>query len=486
VELDSAVGRARASLAGALGAVIGPRTPFERLLATQVLMLAGSAMVAIAMAGSFFFDISPHAARDHVLLGLTITFAPFVVIAPAIGPLLDAMDGMRRAMVLVASLGSLVLSVFMAQDLKNLLIFPESFGLLVMSKIYVVSKQALVPHVVGPDKGGEVFMKANATLNFYGAVAGFAGSAVGIAIWKLPFLGSPWVLRADAVVFLLAFLHAWRLPHPSRTRHLREGVAGPHQGEVPTDPMGVPAIAVSPLEDPEALRSSRQIYAPGIGGGQDRHRHYDEPPLVRHRALRNRVIRQHMAGIFAAASAVAVLRASTGFMEFLLIFTLRRQHYSLVWFGVVMTGLTLGSVAANLVAPRLRARLAEESIVSASLLAVAVAAAATASTGGMLTEAMLMAVTALSAGVAKVAFDTLVQSGMPKERRGTAFARFETRFQLVWVLGAVIPVAVAFPVSWGDVALACASALAAAAYLYRWQSVRRHAARRRAAPAVHS
>jgi hypothetical protein len=38
-------------------------------------------------------------------------------------------------------------------------------------------------------------------------------------------------------------------------------------------------------------------------------------------------------------------------------------------------------------------------------------------------------------------FDSLVQRDAPDAARGRAFARFETRFQLVWVVGAVVAVA---------------------------------------------
>ena len=42
-----------------------------------------------------------------------------------------------------------------------------------------------------------------------------------------------------------------------------------------------------------------------------------------------------------------------------------------------------------------------------------------------------------------MAFDSLVQRDGAEAARGRAFARFETRFQLAWVVGGVI--AVAFP-----------------------------------------
>ncbi|MBK5287485.1 MAG: hypothetical protein JJE46_03350 [Acidimicrobiia bacterium] len=49
----------------------------------------------------------------------------------------------------------------------------------------------------------------------------------------------------------------------------------------------------------------------------------------------------------------------------------------------------------------------------------------------------------MAAGTAagRIAFDSLVHRDGPEHLRGRAFARFETRFQLSWVAGALIPVA---------------------------------------------
>ena len=48
-----------------------------------------------------------------------------------------------------------------------------------------------------------------------------------------------------------------------------------------------------------------------------------------------------------------------------------------------------------------------------------------------------------AAAAARLAFDSLLQRDGADAARGRAFARFETRFQLVWVLGGLL--AVVFP-----------------------------------------
>jgi hypothetical protein len=53
------------------------------------------------------------------------------------------------------------------------------------------------------------------------------------------------------------------------------------------------------------------------------------------------------------------------------------------------------------------------------------------------------AAVAASAACGRLAFDSLLQRDGAEAARGRAFARFETRFQIVWVLGGVL--AVVFP-----------------------------------------
>ena len=53
---------------------------------------------------------------------------------------------------------------------------------------------------------------------------------------------------------------------------------------------------------------------------------------------------------------------------------------------------------------------------------------------------LLAAIVAIVSTSGKLAFDSLVQRDAPDANRGRSFASFELRFQIVWVIGAVIPV----------------------------------------------
>ena len=57
------------------------------------LAAAGDAFVAVSLAGSLFFNVSPDASREQVLLYLLITMAPLAVLSPLVGPAVGAGQG---------------------------------------------------------------------------------------------------------------------------------------------------------------------------------------------------------------------------------------------------------------------------------------------------------------------------------------------------------------------------------------------------------
>ncbi|TML65591.1 MAG: MFS transporter [Actinobacteria bacterium] len=378
-------------------------TPFGRLLVAHVVLIAGDTLVTIALAGSLFFSISPHAARGRVALYLALTMAPFAVIAPLLGPLLDR-GGARRAMVVVSGLGRAVVCLLMANDLKSLLLFPEAFAVLVLSKGYSIAKSALVPAAVAEDRE---LVGANSRLALAAIAVGLVASVPGIAVLKL--VGARWVLRLAAVVF----------------------VGG-----------GLAAFGIS---------SGRATEKTGRGTDPD---------------LRT-------AGIVLAASAMALLRGSVGFLTFLLAFALRHSHAPSWWFGLVLAASMAGSLIGTASAPRLRRLVPEERILLGALVLVTVVGLFASRAGGRPWAAGMAAAVAIAATAGKLAFDSLVQRDAPDAARGRSFARFETRFQLSWVVGALIPVVVPVPSRLGYLVLAVVALFAAASYVAGRRAVRR-------------
>ncbi|MGH9018692.1 MAG: hypothetical protein ACRDY1_13165, partial [Acidimicrobiales bacterium] len=260
-----------------LADLLDQKTPFGRLALVHVVMTAGDTLVTVSLAGSLFFSISPAAAKDRVILYLLLTMAPFAVVAPLLGPVIDQSRGARRATVVVSALSRAAVCLVMADGLKSLLLFPEAFTMLVLSKVYLVTKGSLVPLFVdaadggvaqddgsgvdrppsppgargpdpagpdlggpdlgGPDLGGpdpgdagaerpdhNALATANARLGLLASLTAFAASLPAIAVLKL--LGGPWVLRLDMAVFLAGTVLALRLPM-KRVVGAAKGTAAP-------------------------------------------------------------------------------------------------------------------------------------------------------------------------------------------------------------------------------------------------------------------
>jgi MFS family permease len=377
---------------------------FTRLARAHAASSAGDALVAIGLAGSLFFSISPEAARSRVALYLLLTMAPFALVAPLIGPLLDRQIGGRRVVVVATLVGRMILCAFMARDINGLLLFPEAFGALVLGKGYGIAKAALVPALV--DDPSEL-VQANSKLTLVSGITGFAAAIPGLVLFQL---GARWVLLFGAIVFAGGAVLALRLPNARAS-----------------EPAG-------PAERAE-LRS---------------------------------------AGVLLAASAMAVLRGIVGFTAFLLAFSLRAEGAPAWWFGVVAAVSGLGILGGAAVAPPLRRFVREERLLLGCLVLVAVAGLAAIQIGGRASGAVLAGMVGVAASTGRLCFDSIVQRDAPDADQGRSFARFETRFQLAWVLGALVPVALSVRRDWGYTVITVLGVVAAVSYLTGRQPWRLH------------
>ncbi len=383
-----------------------PVAPFTRLAHTHALMIAGDTLIALALAGSLFFSVSPDAARGQVALYLLLTMAPFAFVAPLVGPAIDRRRGGRRAMVTISALGRAGLCIFMADTLTSLLLFPQAFAVLVLGKGYSVAKSALVPALVRDERE---LVEANSKLVLISSITGFAVAGPGALILQLA--GAPWVLLVAAGFFVAASLSSLKIP--------------------------------------------RVVVAP-------------EPPDPVERAeLRS-------AGILLAASAMAVLRGTVGFFTFLVAFSLRGGAAPIWWYGVVLGAFGVGAFCGAAVAPRLRRLVREEHLLMGALATVALLAVAWWQVGGRLSAVLLGATVGAAASAGKLSFDAVVQRDAPDANQGRSFARFETRFQLSWVIGAFIPVIVTIPLWVGFIAIAAVTGAAFVSYLTGLAAAHRH------------
>ncbi len=200
----TAVGQAAATPAGRfdLGGAAA-----RRLLPVQAMHSAGEALFALSLVGSLFFNVSVDAARPRILLYLAVTMAPFAVLAPLIGPIIDRLRGGHRAVLILSLAGRSLVAALLASQLKTLLLYPEAFVIVVLAKVYVVGRNALIPSLV-EDRSALVVV--NSMLARVGTVAGVSAAGVGVGILQLG--GASWVLRTGALCYGLAALAALAIP----------------------------------------------------------------------------------------------------------------------------------------------------------------------------------------------------------------------------------------------------------------------------------
>ena len=212
--------------------------PFARFARAHALLGAGDTLVALALAGSLFFSISPDAARGRVALYLVLTMAPFAVVAPLIGPFLDARQGGRRAVVIGSAAIRAVICMLMIDHLDSLLLFPEAFALLVLGKSYGVARASLVPRLVRDEAE---LVEANSKLSIITGLVGFVAAVPGLALAQL---GSGYVLALASVVFGVATVAAFRVPREAIAPAEPRSASEKAELRTPTVWLGASAMAM--------------------------------------------------------------------------------------------------------------------------------------------------------------------------------------------------------------------------------------------------
>lgn len=169
--------------------------------------VAGDAMVAVALAGSIFFQIPVGEATGRVALYLALTMAPLAIAGPLLVPLLDR-AGPRRAISFGAALGRAIVCVYAAPRFGTLLLFPSALVLLVLAKVHGITRNGLAVAYAGPNEG---LVRANARLGRIGVGGALLGAAPALALFRLG--GAPTTLYGAAAMYAMAAALNLRLPH---------------------------------------------------------------------------------------------------------------------------------------------------------------------------------------------------------------------------------------------------------------------------------
>lgn len=182
------------------------RGSVARLTAVHCVHSVAEAAFAVSLAGSIFFSVSPDAARPRVLLFLAVTLAPFLLLAPLIGPLVDRLRGGLAVALVATFLVRALLAILLAQHIRSLLLFPIAFGLLIAAKAYTIVRNAAVPSLVA-DRSDLVAV--NARLSRSATLAGILGGAIAVAVYT--FVSAPATLMLGSAWYLVGLVGALRL-----------------------------------------------------------------------------------------------------------------------------------------------------------------------------------------------------------------------------------------------------------------------------------
>lgn len=230
-----------------------------KLIELHAVNSAGDMMITVALASTVFFSVPTDEARGRVALYLAITLAPFALLAPVIGPLLDRIPHGRRAAMASAMLTRALLALTMADVVSGggLELYPAALGVLVASKAYGVVRSAVVPRLLPPRFS---LVKANSRVTLGGLLATGLAAPIGAGLHQL---GPAWPLYGACAVFTMGTILCFTLPHKvdsakgearahviAHPPHLRSHDHGPtrapHHATRPGQPRG--AIAAEATE----------------------------------------------------------------------------------------------------------------------------------------------------------------------------------------------------------------------------------------------
>ncbi|MER7395540.1 MFS transporter, partial [Streptomyces sp. NPDC000151] len=382
-----------------------------KLIELHAVNSAGDMLITVALASTVFFSVPTDQARGRVALYLAVTMAPFALLAPVVGPLLDRVPHGRRAAMAGAMLARAVLALTMSGAVATggLELYPAALGVLVSSKAYGVVRSAVVPRLL-PRRFSLV--KANSRVTLAGLVATGVAAPLGAG---LHLLGPAWPLYGGCLVFAAGTFLSFSLPHKVDSA----------RGEAP-----------APLAAGQRARRPR----PGL----------------------RTVGRSVLHGLRANSA----LRALSGFLTFFLAFLLREQPLGglspALSLGLVAVAAGTGNALGTAIGAWLRARGPE--VIIAVVLALALGVTVTAAAFYAVLASVMVTATAAAAGLcqalAKLSLDALIQRDVPESFRTSAFARSETVLQLSWVVGGGL--GIALPLH-GVLGLAVASAVLALA-----------------------
>jgi MFS family permease len=357
-----------------------------------MLNYASDAAMAVALANTLFFSAaSADSSKGKVALYLLITIAPFALVAPVIGPILDRIQRGRRLAMCVTSVGQALACLVMATNFDGWLLYPAALAKMVLSKSFTVLKSSVTPRVVPPDI---TLAKTNARLTTFGLVGGAAFGAVAALVLQI--FGSAGALWFTVLICVVGAVQAMRIPAWVEVT----------EGEIPA------SLSAHP-EKPRRQPMGRNVVVALAGN--------------------------------------ATIRVLTGFLMMFSAFAVRAEtegepFKQLLLLGVIAGAAGAGSFLGNGIGARMHLGHPDQLMIGCIIGCITATLGATVMEG-IATAAVVGLVGATASALSKNSLDAVIQDDLPEESRASAFGRSETVLQLAWVFGGALGVLLP-PIFW--------------------------------------
>ncbi|HHU09567.1 MAG TPA: MFS transporter [Intrasporangiaceae bacterium] len=357
-----------------------------RFIEMHTVQVGADAALTVSLAGTIF-ALPTDQARSAVALFLLLTMAPFVLLAPFVGPVLDRFRHGRRwaigTTLAVRGFFCWVLAGAIVTD--SPWVFPLALVCLVASRAYAVARASAIPRLL-PAKMDLV--TANSRIMITGLVGMGLGGALAAGVSRF---GVEWSLRLAFATYIFATVLAIRLP-----------------AQVDT-----PVTDATPRIRPP-LRSR---------------------PEERLRNLPNRVLH--------AIIIVCGARFLVAFLTLFLIFLTRENPLpglsTAVVIGAAVAAAGVGNVLGSLLGNKRVAPPPTPTLVTLGIIGTV--STITAALFYALWSVLLVSfVGGVLTQLGKLCLDSIVQTEVPESRHSRVFAWIETTLQLAWVAGGAIAI----------------------------------------------
>ena len=344
---------------------------------------AVDAALTVALANTLFFAAAAGESTAKVLLYLLITVAPFAVIAPFIGPLLDRVQNGRRIALAVCSFGRSLLAIIMAFNFDSWLLYPCALGMMVLSKSFGVLKAALTPRVLPRQI---TLVKTNSRLTVFGLMAGAVAGAIAAAFAAMS--GSSGALIWTALCGIAGGILCLRIPA------WVESTAG-------------------------------------------------EVPVQHSEILQRGKVRRFPPTVSATLWVNLANRIETGFLALFIAFVVKTEYAhasglnQLLLLGIVGAAAGIGGFLGNGLGAKMSLQ-KPDLVAGVAVGCVALTTFVTMLVPGLAMGAVVGLVGSTASSLAKVCLDSVIQDELPEASRASAFGVSESALQLAWVFGGVV------------------------------------------------